>query len=149
MRCPECGAAYIEPGDSCAARFDTLLALDHSRREPWGSRHGMAFAAYALQHPALHARSLNNAFAALVRIYVDREPRAEVFARLRSSRGALPAGWKVPTRPAGPVRAPSTTIADLGEFGAETYTTKLDDWCRAALAMWGVDAGATSSPPAV
>jgi hypothetical protein len=47
--CPECGATYSEEGDSCAARFDQLLALDHSRREPWGSRHGQAYAAFALQ----------------------------------------------------------------------------------------------------
>ena len=50
-RCDECGARYTEPGDSCQARFDQLLALDHSRQEPWGSRHGLAFAAFALQHP--------------------------------------------------------------------------------------------------
>jgi len=147
MRCPECGAVYSEPDDSCSARFDALLALDHSRREPWGSRHGMAFAAYALQHPALHARSLDNSFAALVRIYVGHEPRADVFARLRSTRGSLPAEWSVATRPAAPLRAPSMTIADLGEFDAESYAARLDDWCRAALAVWGVDA-VTSSPPA-
>ena len=50
-RCEECGAEYPEPADSCQARFDQLLALDHSRQEPWGSRHGLAFAAFALQHP--------------------------------------------------------------------------------------------------
>ena len=26
-QCPECGATYSEEGDSCAARFDELLAL--------------------------------------------------------------------------------------------------------------------------
>ncbi len=67
-RCPECGAAYQAAGDSCGARFDALLALDHARREPWGSRHGLAFAAFALQHPAAHAASLDRAWAALHRV---------------------------------------------------------------------------------
>src|ERR1051326_7998235 len=52
VRCVECGAEYESDEDSCVARFDRLLALDHSRQEPWGSRHGQAFAAFALQHPA-------------------------------------------------------------------------------------------------
>jgi len=69
-QCPECGATYSEEGDSCAARFDQLLALDHSRREPWGSRHGQAFAAFALQHPVIHEASLDRGWAALWRIYV-------------------------------------------------------------------------------
>ena len=49
--CNECGARYGNSTDSCVVRFDQLLALDHSRREPWGSRHGLAFAVFALQHP--------------------------------------------------------------------------------------------------
>ena len=51
-RCPQCGGALASPDDSCASRFDTLLALDHSRQEPWGSRHASAFATFALQHRA-------------------------------------------------------------------------------------------------
>ena len=149
MKCPECGATYDDAGDSCAARFDALLALDHSRQEPWGSRHGLAFAVYALQHPVLHARSLDNAWAALTRIYLDGAPHADVFARLRSARGALPAEWNSRPRPAHPVRPPSITIADLGDFDATTYVARLDDWCRAALSMWGVDAPLISSRPAV
>jgi catechol 2,3-dioxygenase-like lactoylglutathione lyase family enzyme len=45
-----------------------LLALDHSRQEPWGSRHGVAFAAFALQHPARYATSLDPAWATLHRM---------------------------------------------------------------------------------
>jgi hypothetical protein len=69
-QCPECGAMYSEERDSCAARFEELLALDHSRREPWGSRHGQAFAAFALQHPVTRAASLDRAWAALWRITI-------------------------------------------------------------------------------
>src|SRR5712664_2891954 len=49
LPCPQCGAVYPPPPTSCADQFAVLLALDHSRREPWGSRHGLAFAAYSLQ----------------------------------------------------------------------------------------------------
>jgi len=52
-RCPECGASYATEDDSCSARFERLLALDHSRQEPWGSRHGQAFAAFALMSALL------------------------------------------------------------------------------------------------
>ena len=30
----------------------------------------------------------------------------------------------------------AVTIADLGEFDAETYTARLEDWGRATLAAW-------------
>jgi hypothetical protein len=136
-RCPECDATYTVAGDCCAARFDTLLALDHSRQEPWGSRHGQAFAAFALQHPVTHAASLDRAWAVLHRIYVDGTPPAQVFGTLVAARGALPSVWNVPPRPARPVGAPTVTIADLDDFAATSYAERLDDWCRAALAAWG------------
>jgi hypothetical protein len=138
-RCPECGATYSEEGDSCAARFDALLALDHSRREPWGSRHGQAFAAFALQHPVTHEASLDRAWAALRRIYVARESPVRVFGALVASRGESPPGDKgVPARPATRLMMPAVTIRDLADFAAETYAARLDAWCRAALASWGV-----------
>jgi hypothetical protein len=137
-QCPECGAVYTADGDSCAARFDALLALDHSRREPWGSRHGCAFAAFALQHPATHAASLDRAWAALYHIYVQGEAPAHVFSALVAGRCVEPPTWAMPQRPAVRVGAPAVTIADLTEFAAETYAERLDAWCRASLAAWGV-----------
>ena len=136
--CPECGARYLDASDSCAARFDALLALDHSRREPWGSRHGQAFAAFALQHPMQHASSLEVAWVALWRIYMDGAGATDVFASLRASRGEIPPAWRVPKRPLSRVRAPEVTIADLADFDAETYADRLDSWCRATLASWGI-----------
>jgi len=139
LRCPECGATYSEKGDSCAARFDQLLALDHSRREPWGSRHGQAFAAFALQHPVTHAVSLDRAWAALWRIYVWGESPARVFGALVAHRGTVPPGDKnVPTRRGARTRMPSITIRDLADFAAETYPTRLDAWCHASLQSWGL-----------
>lgn len=137
--CPECGATYSEEGQSCAARFEELLALDHSRREPWGSRHGQAFAAFALQHPVTHEASLDRAWAALWRIYVAGESPARVFGALVTHRGRIPLADKnVPARPATRALMPSVTIGDLADFAAETYPARLDAWCRAALSSWGL-----------
>ena len=136
-RCSECGAEYADAEDSCTARFDALLALDHSRREPWGSRHGQAFAAFALQHPQRYASSLDRAWAVLHRIYVSGEAPAKVFAALVGARGELPPTWSVPRRASRPIAAPAVTIAELGDFEAETYAERLDAWCRATLVAWG------------
>ena len=136
-QCPECGAVYEINGDSCAARFDMLLALDHSRQEPWGSRHGQAFAVFALQHPTSYPASLDRAWEVLYRIYVLGKPPAEVFGALVAARGAAPAALDVPPRSARPIGAPMVTIADLADFAAETYVERFDAWCRATLAAWG------------
>jgi hypothetical protein len=129
-RCDECGAEYSDANDSCTTRFHTLLALDHSRREPWGSRHGQAFAAFALQHPDTYAPSLDAAWESLTRIYDRGQSPAHVFRTTR-------ADHRVDTaRPEHRSRAPSVTIADLGDFAAETYAERLDAWCRASLASW-------------
>ena len=134
-QCPECGARYAGGGDSCADRFSQLLALDHSRREPWGSRHGQAFAAFALQHPARFATSLDSAWAALYRIYHLNERRLDVFTSLRKAAGhAATAG--IPSRPSYATQ-PAITIADLEDFAPETYAARLDDWCRATLRAYG------------
>ncbi|MEZ4457026.1 MAG: DUF5946 family protein [Gemmatimonadales bacterium] len=139
-RCAECGAEY-RGDDSCAVRFARLLALDHSRAEPWGSRHGQAFAAFALQHPERHAASLDHAWAVLHRIYVAGAPPAATFRAVIDGRGAIPAAWGTPPRPDRCRHAPTVTIADLGDFEAAAYRAGLDAWCRAALAAWGADPG--------
>lgn len=134
MHCPDCGATFPDPDDSCARRFDVLLALDHSRREPWGSRHGQAFAAFALQHPQTHARSLGAAWDLLYRIYCVGEP----IARAVAARRANPAAAPIAPRPGSRVGGFTFTIADLGEFDASRYPGALDEWCRATLSAWGV-----------
>ena len=136
--CADCGARYAKAEDTCVARFDALLALDHSREEPWGSRHGQAFAAFALQHPGRYASSLDRAWATLYRIYVTHQLPHRVFAALVALRGAIPADWNVPVRPERPATAPAVTILDLADFAAQTYPARLDDWCRATLAAWGL-----------
>jgi len=142
--CEECGARYSSPDESCARRFDELLALDHSRREPWGSRHGQAFAAFALEHPRTHPRSLDAAWDSLYRIYCLNEVPAVVFAARRENPTARP----VAPRPSRQPTAFAVTIADLGEFEAEGYPAALDAWCRAALAAWGAPVIAELLPAA-
>ncbi len=137
--CPECCAAFRDSEDSCASRFAVLLGLDHSRHEPWGSRHGQAFAAFALQHPAAYPQSLDHAWAALCQIYVAQADPRYVFATLRASADReVPPLWTVPPRPAQRLSAPSVTIADLTDFAADAYPTQLDAWCCASLASWGL-----------
>jgi hypothetical protein len=139
MPCAECGATFLDNSDSCTSRFAVLLGLDHSRQEPWGSRHGMAFAAFALQHPTIYPQSLDRAWVALFQIYVAEADPPYVFATLRAAADrVVPRGWVVPPRPAQRVTAPVVTIADLAVFAADAYPVRLDAWCRASLTSWGL-----------
>jgi hypothetical protein len=132
---------YLEAGDSCAERFSRLLALDHSRREPWGSRHGSAFSAYTLQHPAGFPRdALMQCWTLLYRTWIAGDDPQFVTRTLREvNRGEDP-GWQVPPLPpdAGQPRRPRVTIADLGSFEASAYPEQLEAWCRATLESLGL-----------
>jgi len=137
QRCSECGASYDVPGDSCAARFDNLLALDHSHQQPWGSRHLIAVSIYALQHPKrFPAGTVDRSWKVLHRIYVSGDELERV---IRASRRAqsVPLDWDVPPIPPLPSGYPTMTIADLGEFAAEKYVALLDAWARATLTSLG------------
>lgn len=134
--CQQCGAMYDDADDSCAARFSSLLALDHSRREPWGSRHGSAFATYTLQHPADQPRDLlERCWTMLQRIWVAGDDPQFVVRTLRGVENGRPHSWTVPPLPvdATEPRRPRVTIADLGEFDAASYPSQLEAWCRATL----------------
>jgi hypothetical protein len=148
--CPECGARYSAPDDSCEARFERLLALDHSRREPWGSRHGQAFAVFALQHPRRFSASLDAAWAALYRIYCLDQPPSGVFEALRARGGHSANDPAVPPRPRPSEMRPTITIADLGDFLEREYPSQLDAWCQATLRAWGapIGTGATNGADA-
>jgi hypothetical protein len=126
-------------GESCEGRFDKLLALDHSRVQPWGSRHGLAFSTFALQHPRGRAPDqLAACWIMLYRVWVKGDNRAKLAAAMRSRQGRPPAEWDVPPVPAAPPAGTryALTIADLGEFDADTYAHKLEEWGRATLAAW-------------
>ncbi len=135
--CLECGATYEDDGDDCPRRFHALLALDHSRTEPWGSRHGLAFSAFALQHPGRFPPDVaERAWILLYSVYVLGSDYQRVTAALRRL-GRQSPDWDVPALPS-PRPAPpfAVTIADLGSFPAASYPEQLDRWCRAALAGW-------------
>jgi len=134
-RCAECGATWRDPEDACAARFDRLLALDHARREPWGSRHGLAFAVYALQHPSrFPATSRVAAVDLLAGVYRRGEDPAWAVRRLRTAMaGRKPASGTPDASVPHPRDGFPVTIASLGTCEAETYATALDAWCRATL----------------
>jgi hypothetical protein len=139
-RCEECGARYQDANDSCQARFDQLLALDHSRQEPWGSRHGLAFAAVALQHPRrFPPASVARSRELITRVVLAREPLAAVVAEFRAQPQAVSA---TPPPPLAPPFA--VTIADLGDFPAETYQEDLLRWARAAVGAPSQRAGTTT-----
>lgn len=135
--CAECGAVYEAGGDDCQRRFDALLALDHSRTEPWGSRHGLAFSAFALQHPDRFPPDVaERAWVMLYSVYVQGADYVRVTSAMRRL-GRQKPDWAVPPVPRGrPTADFRITIADLGSFAAETYASQLENWCRAAVDGW-------------
>jgi hypothetical protein len=137
--CPQCGAP-LDDGRTCEDRFAALLALDHSREEPWGSRHGLAFATFALQHPASYdAATLDRAWVALYRVYVRGDDAPRLFHAMAGRRIDTTA-WDAPPRPRVRSRMLSVTIVDLRGFDADRYAADVDAWARATVAAWGGDA---------
>jgi hypothetical protein len=138
--CDQCGARY-EPDDGCRQRFELLLALDHSRQEPWGSRHGSAFAAFTLQHPVGQAREvLERCWLLLYRIWVAGDDPLAVTQALRQAQAGAPLHLTAPPLPLGAAERRNfpITIADLGDFGARDYPRLLEAWCRATLSTLGI-----------
>jgi len=140
--CVQCGAAYEQADDSCAERFSILLGLDHSRQEPWGSRHGSAFAAYTLQHPSGQSlAALERCWALLYRIWIAGDDPQYVARTLRQLDAGIQPSWIVPPLPgdivSGAARRPRMTIVDLETFDARDYAARLEDWCRATLESLG------------
>jgi len=140
--CVQCGAAYEQADDSCAERFSILLGLDHSRQEPWGSRHGSAFAAYTLQHPSGQSlAALERCWALLYRIWIAGDDPQYVARTLRQLDAGIQPPWSVPPLPGdiatGSSLRPRVTIVDLETFDARDYASRLEDWCRATLESLG------------
>ena len=149
-RCRQCGGNVPE-GETCADRFNVLLALDHSRQEPWGSRHGLAFAAYTLQHSAgIGSNVLENSWLMLSRVFEHGDDRQVVVKGIRATyRGRHETtysrdnrisqeAWQASTLPVrkAPPNIFTVTIADLGEFPAHLYAAQLDAWCLATMNAW-------------
>jgi Family of unknown function (DUF5946) len=137
--CPQCGAVFAGSGLTCEGQFDKLLALDHSHVQPWGSRHGLAFSTFAMQHPQGRTEDqLAACWVMLYRVWIEGDNRAKLAGAMRVRQDLPPMEWGVPPLPAVPASGErySVTIADLGEFDSETYVVKLEEWGRATLERW-------------
>lgn len=142
-RCPECSGTWAL--GTCSDLFLRLLALDHSRRQPWGAYHGVSVATYLLQHPSLSAPALLPGQWSLLNVFVDdgiAAVQAFAAARVARNRGRSPQPGEPPPvgvdfdRP--PVAFP-VTISDVsadGSFPAAGFEGRAASWARATVAGW-------------
>ncbi|MEU4768459.1 DUF5946 family protein [Actinosynnema sp. NPDC023794] len=144
-RCSECGAP--DRPHSCEELFHVVLALDHSRRAPWGPLHGVTVSCFLLQHPGrLPERDRPRPWATL-HVYLDggltavtrfAEAMRRANSRHGSGLGDVVAG--VPVAPLGPTpRAFDVTIADVaadGTFPAAGFPERVEAWSAATVAAW-------------
>lgn len=131
--CPQYGAVYATPDDSCEARWPQRLALDHSRKAPWGPLHALSFATWTLQHADMAAPgSVARSRELLERVTGHGEPLARVVADFRR-RAPGHASERLLEVPARPPRF-EITIADLGDFDRATFEPNLHRWAQATLA---------------
>lgn len=137
--CSECGTTGEIP---CTTLFDRLLALDHSRAEPWGPLHGVVVACYRLQHPAQLPEG-PEVLLELLRVFVaEGSAGARRFTEHRRranshrNRGRTPAPHEpVAVAPDGFL----VTIGDVavdGTFPAPGYEQRVRAWADTTLAAW-------------
>ncbi|GHE90409.1 hypothetical protein GCM10017786_23360 [Amycolatopsis deserti] len=116
-----------------------MLALDHSRQEPWGPLHGVTVACFLLQHPSrLPAPDRGRAWA-IVRGFVDGGLAAvadltDAVRRANShrARGALPI-LDVPPSVSGPFEVTIVDVAQDGTFPAAGFAARVRAWAQATL----------------
>lgn len=146
--CPQCGAPAGET--ACRERFEALLALDHSRREPWGPRHGLAVAVFTLQHPAGAARErLERSWLIAYRCTVSGDDPWRLSRAMSGRARVATADWGVPPLPSVPAHGSyGVTIQDLGDFQESGYSDGLMAWARATIDGWRLDGeGESASEP--
>jgi len=134
--CRQCGGLGGET--ACRERFDALLALDHSRQDPWGPRHGLAVAVYTLQHPAGVGRErLERSWLIAHRCVVSGDDAWRLARALASRVRVRLSDWGVPGLPTMPGSGSyRVTIQDLGDFGSSGYPDDLMSWARATIDRW-------------
>jgi hypothetical protein len=147
-RCLECGAP-VSPR-SCDDLFRELLALDHSRQEPWGPLHGIAVACFFLQHSSRLSAAVRALHWALLDAYLRgglaaAAPMTERVRQLNSHRrgGRAPRAGDYPGAPPFPGGVPprhyGTTIADValdGTFPAAGYDERVRSWATDTMSAW-------------
>ncbi|MDH6228450.1 DUF5946 family protein [Streptomyces sp. MJP52] len=143
--CAECGAPAGPR--SCGELFDVLLALDHSRRAPWGPLHGVSVSCFLLQHPS---RLPDDGATAREILHAYLEGGLDEVNRLvgRARRGN---SHRVRGRPSPGVRDPalphrdaprsrfSVTVHDVavdGTFPSPDFTDRVKAWAAATVDAW-------------
>ena len=104
MICQECGAVLGADGDDCQRRSTPSLP-SITPAQPWGSRHGRAFSAFALQHPNRFPLDVpERAWILLYSVYIQiSAPSSVTFIPIFLTAGASPQSLHGahPSRPAG------------------------------------------------
>lgn len=137
--CPECGA----PAD-CEELFQALLALDHSRREPWGPLHGVSVSCFVYQHPGRLASGPPFAWTIMHAYLRDGRDGADRvvsgFRRANSHRHRGDAPSTDVSAPSGPPPARfGVTISDVavdGAFPADGFAERVREWAAATVDAW-------------
>lgn len=135
-RCAECGAP-AQP-HSCAELFDVVLALDHSRRPPWGPLHAVTVACFLLQHPRRTPAAAQPLQAVLhAYLYGGLDAVSSLTERRRRANNHRNRGAAIPGGAPAPARTTySVTIADVaqdGTFPAAGFADRVAAWARAVL----------------
>lgn len=142
-RCPECSGTWAM--GRCSELFLGLLALDHSRRQPWGAYHGVSVATYSLQHPSLSTAAVLGGQWRLVTVFAQdgiaavQRFTAGLAARNRGAgvgpRESPLVGVDFDHPPAGF----AVTISDVsvdGSFPAAGFEARVAAWVQATVEAW-------------
>ncbi len=147
-QCPDCGASVAL--HTCDDLFQELLALDHSRRAPWGPLHGIAVACFLLQHSSRLGEDDRHLYWSMLHAYLSGglasvAPMTDRVRQLNSHRrgGLTPEPADFPGAPpfpgAMPPRDYATTIADValgGSFSAAGYDRRVHTWAEDTIRAW-------------
>ncbi|MDA3630988.1 DUF5946 family protein [Saccharopolyspora sp. WRP15-2] len=121
-----------------------MLALDHSRRAPWGPLHGVTVSCFLLQHPSRLPASERGRAWAILNTYVGEGLAATTRLTERARRAnshrnhdaALPdSGLGMSDPPA----AFGVTIADVaqdGTFPAYGFSGRVTAWAEDIITAW-------------
>ncbi|WP_076970991.1 DUF5946 family protein [Streptomyces sparsogenes] len=147
--CPECGAP-MDPR-SCDELFHALLALDHSRQEPWGPLHGVSVSCFLLQHPSRVPADDGAMAWALLRAYLEGglgevnrlvgRARRGNSHRVKGEPSRVSRDAALPHRDALRSRF-SVTIKDVavdGTFPAVEFTQRVEAWAAATVEAWSCE----------
>lgn len=144
--CADCGWADDGRGP-CGVLLDALLAVEFSRRQPWGRLHGVTVPAFWLQHAGTDPLGDRSVRWAVLRTYLDGgidalETAIAAARRRRHAGGPRPpevSDYPVAAEAAPPTpRMWSTTIGHVaaadGSFPAEGHTARVEAWVRGVVA---------------